>query len=233
MDFNSLRTFLQTLEDEGEIFRVKLYINNDLLYSAEGSLFSGLNEADGSEWYAHKGENVLYFSPPQYLENDNIVSLVRNVVNPSRYTERIGVMRIDMEKKTLTDILSKANPTNHAVSYLINSDGCIVASSDDSLLEKYGLTERTGEELGYGGDNSESGLLTLKRGGSTFYYLKRNMEYTDWSMVTLIPEDDFLEVINHLRYLVCVLVVALGAFSCLVGGVLISGVVKRIKRLSL
>lgn len=230
-DFNSLRGFLQTLEDEGEIYRVKLYIKDELLYSADGLVFFGLSEADSSEWYGHKGGNVIYFSPPQYLENTNIVSLVRNIVNPSWYTERIGVMRIDIEQKTLEDILTKANPTNHSVSYIINSDGCIVASSDETLLEEYGMSDEIGEELSYTGRSSESGLLTIRRNGRNYYYLKQNMEYTDWAMVTLIPEDDFMEVTNHLRLLVFVLAAALGAVSCLVGGLLISGVVKRILRL--
>lgn len=227
-DFTALRSFLQTLEDEGEIFRVRLYIRDALLYSADGMVFFPVSEADSSEWYRHKADRRLYFSPPAYLEEESIVSLVRDIMNPFNYAERIGVMRIDIEKSTLSDILKKANPTSQSVSYLINSDGCIVVSSDDSLMEKYGLYQDTGTELSYSGESSGTELLTLRRDNRTFYYLKENLNYTDWAMVTLIPEDDFMEVTNHLKYLILILAAVLGMISCGIGGILISGVVRRV-----
>ncbi|HHV12430.1 MAG TPA: sensor histidine kinase [Clostridiales bacterium] len=232
-DMNTLRSYLQSL-DERDVYHVKIYVDNSFIYSHDHSLLYGLSEADDAMWYRKKGEDVVYFSPGQYLEKnyeEEYVALVRNLVDRNHYSRRVGVVRIDMAKSNLEDILKKANPTNHSVTYLVNSDNVLVAYSDYGLMEQYGLLQNIPEELSRKGKEYESSLEMGSLEGDRIYYMKKLVDHTDWAMVTIIPHRDFMESIDKLRYLILGLVLIFGILTYSIGSLFISRVLKRISNL--
>jgi two-component system sensor histidine kinase YesM len=233
VDMNTLRSYLQAL-DESNVYHVKIYVNNSFIYSNDRSLIYGLQDADDALWYRKKGEDVIYFSPGQYLGKsyeERYVALVRNLVDRNHYRSRVGAVRIDMAKSNLEDILKKSNPTNHSVTYLVNSDNVLVAYSDYELMEQYGLLQNIPEELSRKGKEYESSLETGDLKGDKIYYMKKLVDHTDWAMVTIIPYKDFMESIGKLRYLIMGLVLFFGILTYFIGSFFISKVMKRISNL--
>ncbi len=244
-DMNTLRSYLQAM-DENDVYHIKIYVDDSFIYSHDQSLLFGLQDADGALWYEKKKEDTLYFSPGQYLEKkvegdlsgagqghnyeEKYVALARDIVDRNHYSRRVGVVRIDMAKSDLEDILKKATPTSHSITYLVNSDHVLVACSDHSLMEQYGLLQNILEKPGWG-EEDKSSLETYSLNGNEIYYMKSMVDNTDWSMVTIIPRRDFMESIGKLRYLIMGLVLAFGVLTYFIGSFFISRILKRISNL--
>jgi len=233
LDFQNLRSYLQTLEDEGDVFRVKVYVPDSYVYSDDGSIIFGLGEADTAKWYTGKQNRITYFSPSQHLEADEagFIALVRDFKDMNQYDRRIGVLRIDIAKDSLIDILNKANPTSNSVTYLINSERLIVAASNDGLMENYGLVDKIPEEMGYIGVEQANALHRGIIREEKAYYMRQKVKQTDWTMVTVTPFSDFYDDVDRMRSLIaCMVLVLVVAVFC-IGYLLISTVVRRIYRL--
>ncbi len=231
-DMNTLRSYLQAM-DENDVYHIKIYVDDSFVYSHDQSLLYGLQDAEDALWYGKKQEDTLYFSPGQYLGKDyeeKYVALARDIVDRNHYSRRVGIVRIDMAKNDLEDILKKATPTSHSVTYLVNSDHVLVACSDEILMEQYGMLQNIPDKSAWGGGDKSS-LETDRLNGNEIYYRKSMVDNTDWSMVTIIPRRDFMESIGRLRYLIMGLVLIFGILTYFIGSFFISGILKRISNL--
>lgn len=216
-----IRSYLQGVEGNTQNIRIKVYVPDEFVYSADGDYIFPLTQADESPWYQKKGKQKIYFAPGIYLEEEyqeRHIALVRDVWDRSGYQTRNGVLRMDIEVKELEDILWNATPTEHAVTYLINEEGIIVAASSQEKLAAIGLPEEF--------DLRESRFHDKK-----VYYMRDRIRNTDWEMITIIPKNDMISGIAKLQTMVAGMMVLFGVLTIAGGAAIISWIVRRISHL--
>ena len=209
---NSLLTFLTSLQDEINVARVRLYVPNGLIYANDNRNIFNINSLKNSEWYniLKKSGKSYFWSPSSYLGaddpnaqiveynnifNKDVLSLTKPLLDPENYGESIAVTRLDFYKNDVIKILNKANTFASSLSYIENSQGEIVATSSDDLLQKYRVK-----------DVSMNNSLYKASHWTTDHFLNedalvgyRLLENTDWCMITVIPLGNITSESNQMR----------------------------------
>jgi two-component system, sensor histidine kinase YesM len=241
-DMGDLQAFLMSLEDSSNILRVRMYIDDSLLYSRENRNLFSMNNISKAKWYnllEENNRNHLWI-PSSYLEDDytplmrdelsheEILSLGKIVLNPVNYLQSIAAVRFDFNKNTIVNILNKANTVKNSISYILNSQGHIVAYSSAPMLEKYILESPAAAARLY----SASPL-------SLYYFDKEPaliscqlLENTDWYMITVIPLREILSESKQVRNKVLLLMLVLGTAAYILAFIISYSINKRISYLA-
>lgn len=233
LDLHTLRSALQTFEDHDEGIRLRLYVEDSLIYSKDGDYLLSRQDAEKAMWYQYKGAQNIYFSPGEYLESqyqNNYISLIRNMVDARDYKKVNGIVRLDMESQKLTSILAKAASTQNALSYLMNTQGAVVATSNQELFQEYDL-QQDKAFLATSLQQNSNTLTETKLNQETVHFLSNEIANTDWKMITIVPDSDLYASIFQIRSKVFVLVILFGTLVFLLGSFLISSIIGRVSTL--
>ncbi|KAA8745394.1 sensor histidine kinase [Paenibacillus sp. UASWS1643] len=187
-NFLDLKPFLSSLEDHSNIQSVKLFVNEELFYSEENINLFSLEKARQTYWFKRlmeSGKGILwapnsYFTDPEANE-DNFLAVLRPFRNPNDYSEFLGVIRLDIPVSMVTDILVNAAPIRNSLTYIQDSNGENVASSNRSLQQKYKIDK----DQVIRSSKKEPHFVKLEN--SEVYLQSKLIPGTDWYMVTVIP----------------------------------------------
>ncbi|WP_405152312.1 sensor histidine kinase [Paenibacillus sp. FSL K6-0108] len=187
-DFLDLKPFLSSLEDQGNIQSIKLFVNEELFYSDENINLFSLKKARQTYWFKRlieSGKGILwapnsYFTDSETDKND-FLAVLRPFRNPNDYSEFLGVIRLDIPLSLVTDILNNAAPIQNSLTYIQNSNGELVASSNLSLQQEYKIDQ---DQVIH---SSKRDPHFVKLKNSEVYLQSKMIPGTDWYMVTVIP----------------------------------------------
>lgn len=230
----SIRSYLQSVESSTQSMRLKIYIEDGYDFLADGDYILALSQADESLWYGKKGNAKVYFAPGIYLEEgkkEKYIALVRDIWDENNYQVRRAVLRMDIQISELEGILQNATPTEHAVSFLVNRENLVVASSNPEKLNIMGLDEMLPEEFRYSRYAEKTEMTEGKLDGSIVYYMRNKIRNTDWEMITVIPKADMVDGIARLQYMVTGLMLLFGILTILGSTFIASWIAKRISHL--
>lgn len=157
--------------------------------------------------------------------------MVRDIPDQHNYRISNGILRMDIEKRELEELLLNAAPTEHAVSYLINEANQIVMISDQEAMEALEWEEEIPSEFLYSKYAGETELYMGGIGGQSVYYLKNKIRNTDWEMITVIPKTDMVSGIAKIQYIVAGLMMVFGVLTVIGGAVIVSWIVRRLSYL--
>ena len=222
---------IREIEGSSQDLGIRVYVSDRLSQTVDGDHIWLLSEADESDWYQHKERAKVYFAPDTYLEEEfhgKETALVRDIVSDRNYNERIGVLRINIDMKEIKATLHNAAITPNAVTYLINSENIVVASSDHGQMEKLGLSDRIDSRFAYDKYWNSSELYHTMLGNQKVYYMRDKIRNTDWEMITIIPEWDMLEDVFRVQGIVILVMLAFFILTFAGGSLIISWVVRRI-----
>ena len=203
-DMEKLRELLQSFEDKEDVYRVRLYVRDELVYSNDKVNIFPISTAEQTDWYKRVMKNIT--TRVTFLSNEEIeryednalplLSVARKVTNQQNYRESVGVFRVDFEKNKIIDILQKADPTNDSVTFLLAEDGQIVASSGQ-IPESWKVTEKNSFLSGLVLGNGSFQEIDVE--GQTALAQACRLENTEWRMVTVVPYASLIKQINSLR----------------------------------
>ncbi|MDO4284567.1 MAG: sensor histidine kinase [Eubacteriales bacterium] len=232
----TLLQILQGAESTAQGIHMKLYVDDRYTLLSDGFYLHVISEADSSLWYGKKGDYKVYFVPSDYLEEAQrgaYVALVRDIASTDDYRRRIAVLRMDIERELLEEILQNATPTQNAVTYLVNRDNTVVLVSDTDKLEALGLDGELPEAFSYQNRNrGEESLQRQMLGTSAVYCMRQQIRNTDWEMITVIPQGDMTEGIARVQWMVALLLLLFGMLTVTGGAAIISWIVRRISRMN-
>lgn len=203
-DMEKLRELLQSFEDKEDVYRVRLYVRDELVYSNDKVNIFPISTAEQTDWYKRVMKNIT--TRVTFLSNEEIeryednalplLSVARKVTNQQNYRESVGVFRVDFEKNKIIDILQKADPTNDSVTFLLAEDGQVVASSGQ-IPESWKVTEKNSFLSGLVLGNGSFQEIAVE--GQTALAQACRLENTEWRMVTVVPYASLIKQINSLR----------------------------------
>ena len=203
--------FITDLQNSKDVYRIRLYVKDGLIYSNENINFFNLNTTD-SDWYkkiaSYNGR--VYWTPTSsfaYLSGSkNIISASRLIRNSKNVNEVIGVVSIDILADSIREILQKANLTKMGSIYLINKDGKFVTFSNAAPNQNM---------LDYLKKIINSGPIWKKNdiNGQNSIIANREVENTDWNLVAVIPLNEVLQPVFLLRNYMLALTLIIGAIA--------------------
>lgn len=228
-DFSKLQSYLCSFENNLDIKKINLYINDGLIYSSENVSFfkaSSLKNTKVEDCILRT--NARFIWGPMWYLNESTVNdtlfLLKSIKNPDDLSEDIGFLRIDFRKSIIQDIIDKINPLDDVFSFVINSDNKIIASSRD-LKDLY--------------DNSSIDLELIKSAAqfsnqlTTFddgkYYLQSApIDKTDWYMVNVLPKSSIFSTIKIQRQYLFVIVVLTSIMAIILAAYFVKVINKRL-----
>lgn len=143
-NFYALRTNISNLKSTFNFRHICIFLDNDTMFSNEGLMFFGLDQLDNfhiSEDILRKdiSDSVWAYIPNQTYpfmidktsEPVNAINCIRTLYNTSNQSLEF-VYFICIDRNEFTELLSSAYENTDIISYLINEEGQIVASSDEA-----------------------------------------------------------------------------------------------------
>ncbi|WP_141499956.1 sensor histidine kinase [Paenibacillus luteus] len=216
-DFLDLRPFLSSFEDKRDIKSVKLFVNEELFYSEDNVNLFSLQKARQTYWFKRlmdSGEGILWAPSSYFTESDgtgnDFLAVLRPYRNPNDYSEFLGVIRLDIPVNTVIDILMNTAPIRNSLTYIENSSGNNVASSNLILQQEYKISK---DEV-IRSAKSGSHFVKLANSSRQVYLQSRMIPGTDWYMVTVIPLEEIASESRAMlqNSLILLIVIALIAF---------------------
>lgn len=216
-DMNKIQSFLSSFEDTEDILRVRLYVPDHLIYSDENLNFFNIKKAEDTIWHQAllNEESKLLFCPSQYLIEDltdpsDVLSIARLITNLNDYSSIEGLLRVDFDKKNIFKIISKANPIKNSFTFIENTRGVSVVSSNEKLQSEYGLSYTNLQSL----LGQSDGFKNIRFNNETFYVNSQLIPNTDWYMTTVIPNKEISSEINSKRrgLLIIIIVISLAGY---------------------
>jgi Predicted signal transduction protein with a C-terminal ATPase domain len=198
-DFLDLRPFLSSFEDQQDIQSVKLFVNEQLFFSEENVNLYNLQKARQTDWFNRlmsSGEGILWAPGSYFTVSDSdgkpFFAVLRPFRNPKDFSELLGIVRLDIPEDAVVDILSNAAPIKNSLTYIQNSNGDNVASSNLALQTEYKLSNDEIINSAVKGPH----FVKLANSSQQVYLQSRMIPGTDWYMVTVIP---FKEIASESR----------------------------------
>ncbi len=224
-EMTDLRKVLSTVHNMQDIRSLRLFVNDEKIYSGEKTFFytfSGFQKNEVYDGITGRGA-FLKINDLSYIGNvrANVVSFSRLMINPNRFGEVIGALSVDIDENKINDLLTQMDFSENYNVYIQDANGNI-------------LFEKSGEQMPRLKDvGNISSDYSIINSGAYLYIIKR-IEVADWYLVASIPKNQirlnyFAKGANVLLYLVLA-VIFLGAMLIL-STFLVDGAVRRISQL--
>jgi len=234
VDRDNLSRFFTNLSKNADIYRIRLYVPDGLIYSNENVNFFNINSIVDLEWYrvlkSFKGHIMWcpsYYFPDSDTEKARVISAARLVKNPNRLTEDIGVLRIDILESSIVDILKNASGiTKTGVVYIADDKMNIITASDPDKASKWKADTDSLEPL--------PGVRWKKAeiNGRQAIVHCEDIEKTGWKLVSVIPMSEILSSGNSIRNEMLVLMLSIGASAYLIAWLISRSSTNRIALLA-
>ena len=228
-----LSSTLSSYENNVDVDNVSIYLNNKFIYSGENVNLHRMNQASDSKWLSTitKYNSRYLWCPSSYLEDSDKTSnrylaLTKIIKNPDNLSEDIGYLRINFNKSIVEDIIKKINSIDGGYSYIENSEGAIVASSNYEILSKSRISSDIVKELS---ENAKELKLTKKYiNGKAMLISSAIIPKTDWYLVNVLPYSSLLSKINSQRLYLIIIAIALGVIFLFLSVYFSKSISKRI-----
>lgn len=232
-DMSNLRAFLSSFQNNEDVCNISLYVKDAFIYASENSSLYSINYIKNAKWVnLINSKNYRFlWCPSQYLESDyekstKFLALTKTIKNPDNFSENIGYLRVNFRKDMIEDILKKANTVNGSFTYIENSEGLVVAASDNEGVVKYKVNLATIKKL----SDSDFNTSTLSMDGDKWIVMSSLLDKTDWYMVTMVPYKTILSSVTVQRTYLSLIVIAVGSLSLILAYYFSNNINKRISK---
>lgn len=219
-DARSLRLLVRSFEDNNGIDHARIYIDDSSSYSSDGKNIFPVSRIQNQkllqELFSQKGLKLFVGSsqledPPSYAES--VLSMFRVMYSINDYKKVAFVLRLDFAKKEFTDILSNTNPTSDSLSFILDHDHSVIASSAELPLSILDIQIQN-EIMGI----KDQQLNDITIDHSKYLILKSTVDLTDWTMITLVPYSSFFINFKDTTRMIAlvsllIILISLGLFS--------------------
>jgi two-component system sensor histidine kinase YesM len=192
-DSRTMRSLIRSFEDSTGINHARIYLNDSWDLALDGNNICSLSQIKDSTLLEQlfKKKGVKLFVGSSHLEDspsyaEQVLSMFRVMYSTNNYKKVAFVLRLDLKKQDFINILSNNNPTSDSLSFLLDSDHTVIASSGDipDQFSSAGIIDNMLEQ-----PDDDMKDITIDR--NKYLILKSRINLTDWSMITLVPYSSF------------------------------------------
>ncbi|WNR45472.1 cache domain-containing sensor histidine kinase [Paenibacillus roseipurpureus] len=189
-----LRLLVENAQTNMSVFRVRIFVNGERLYTGERVNFFALDSLKKWPWYdmVMQAEGSIVWTGAyleSYISEENptyIFSGARMLRDINSFDQISGVLLIDVAEKSITDILNKMKLTKEGSIYLLANDGTVISHPDKSLL---GKKIREDDQLDVIAHNEE-GIVRLIDDNNPKFAIYSTVSSTGWKIVAEVPQTE-------------------------------------------
>ena len=193
-DYNELLSMVNSIQDQSDIFKVRLYVNDVALYANEGVNFFPNSEAQKASWYMKamsaygRIEWVQDYLFDRIHKVDNyLVSAVRSIPNINKYGEVLGFLVIDVKFEVLFSSIYEINVPYNIEYLLMDQAGIIINLHPPISFDSNEVMQNTDEIP------IHEGIYQSK----TNYIIIKEIQALGWKLIGIAPTND-LHSLNRL-----------------------------------
>lgn len=230
-DLAYLRLFLSAYENDSDVSNISLYVNNNFIYSNDNKNIFSMDSLENSKAIniINSTNSRFVWGPSNYFNNYNessdYLSLFKTVKSPDNFSEDIGYLRLNFNKTLIEDIINKINSLPNTISYVINSEGIIICSSENTDNIEF-ITDFD-KIQNYSNTNN---FITTSHNLEKFYIKSSSINKTDWNLVTILPEASVIAEINSQRIYLSLILIICGGTSIALAFYFVNSINKRLSK---
>lgn len=214
---DKLFMFIDGQQKSFEIFRIRLYVRDGLMFSDENYNFFNLSKVQQVPWFKKLNESkdlIMWFGPNYFDNGDNdyhipIISAARLIRSENSFSTVLSVLRTDIPESVIRDIVSKSNLTSTGVSYIIDNSGEIITYSGDKELLNDSIIRKTSEDEIL----TENTWNSFTSDSMRYVTLYKNVNNTNWKHIIVIPYSEIQTPGSSIRNYMFVLMLIIGVIS--------------------
>ena len=203
---NQLRNLLAGYRMKNEIEDLVLYVNADASYVGMNSIVQHMRVVSDTEWYNRVMKTVhgSELIPSSVIEKEDAISYIKRLRHSNNYTLTVGILRIDISKLAITDMLKQSLQSSEDFAYIINKRGEMVCESGEVIayvpfedIESY--------------NNDKPHRVELENSVNIVYV--ESIDNTDWYLVYTIPYTNILSKLYSqisMFLILCILLATMG-----------------------
>lgn len=212
LDYRELEQLLESLQTTPYLYRIRLFVDSELLYARERVRYFSLDEWKKDEAYEHvlESQGSIYWMDSQRMAPTDptvppVLTGARILRNPDRFDSIIGVLAVDIQEEVISSVLADIEFGRNERISLINGEGIVISSTDKSRIGNDLLNEtRIPKE-----DLSEEGYLEYRSGDEAYSFMYRSIPTTGWRLVAEVPKSSMFgqsNALNRISFAVVIVV---------------------------
>ncbi|OXM83405.1 cache domain-containing sensor histidine kinase [Paenibacillus rigui] len=186
----NLRLLLGAAENNENVFRVRLFVDDTKLYAGEKINFFPLETLKSRPWYSRvleAGGSIVWTGAYEehYIDKDDtyVFSIARMLRDPRVYDRFIGVLVIDMAEHVVSNLLHQVELSKHQTVYLTDKDGTVIWHPDKTRIGQPALSGEMVSRMAGAQEGIEKAVL----GHENKYAVYTTIRYTGWKLVAEVP----------------------------------------------
>lgn len=238
IEFYALNKAFNSLEVANSIYRFGLYVSDKITYSNNNYYIFPESRLQEREDYKQMLESFALGKDYIALSKERLdigathlsatVTLYHQIKSGRDADARVlGVCSVSINEDWIIQVMENANVTPNGLIYLVNAEGKGILSSDLQLFE----TLRKEEHFPLTGRTTAWELIQI--GGTDYYMDRKDVENTDWQMVSLIPLNEYDKQYYPLILTAVAAVAVIVLMIVIVSYILSNYYVGKLKKLSL
>lgn len=201
-----MRLLIDNIQTNMNVFRVRLYVDDSKLFAHEKINFFSMDMLKIRPWYTDvlnaNGKVVwtgAYYENFINLDTDGayIFSGIRLLRDPERYDAISGFLSIDVDAKSLENMVSSITFDKDQQVYMVSPDGAIAFNKDKSLLG----TKLKSEEVLQAIASNKEGVSLIEEMNVSKYVVYTTINATGWKLVAEVPKEGISSRANTLNQL--------------------------------
>lgn len=226
-DRNRISTTFFYLRSMSGVDRIRLYVNNDYLYTNSTDIVS-LQSVRGSRWLEpfQNGSVACWFGPSDFSDQPESeqqwYSLMRLIYDPSSVQKPLAILRIDIAADRVDAAVSRSTITQNGAVLLLD-DGQILTSSSPDRAEQLSGSLPAAFADGWTEVNTSLGR---------FHVQSMILEDCGWTLAAALPRDDIFRTSRELRLEMLVVVLLPTAAAYFLAYRLSHSIARRLYRLN-
>ena len=192
LDSSKLSKLVYSFENKEGISKIKLFVPAASIFAQDHVTYFNIEEAKTKVWYQLLVESpdATLWSPPQYFADEgtsDIIPVLKVVKDLNDFRKSGSIVRIDLSRDDIVEILANAMITESSLVMLCNKDYELICATDNARSAgflDYLATDYQGDkqqDWTYANDDAREFLVRLFA-----------IEDTDWLLGMSIPVSDML-----------------------------------------
>lgn len=191
-DFQSLINILQMYENRNMISRLRLFVEDDKIYSRQKDVFfslSDLHDYDKLLRDFSNGRQVAWQDTYLYRdmlrnEESHIISCIFSLRSIEDYNTFSAVLYADIKEESISNILDVGLDYNESV-FLLNTDGVVISHKNKAMIgSKYFSDQEMAEMI-----QNRTGIMKRRINESTEIAAYDKISYPEWFIVTTLLKE--------------------------------------------
>ena len=222
-DYLNLNAYFSYIKMNSRLYRIRLYLNGDFIYTAEKDIFFNLSDALEEGWLEQVNAEKLKLmwlaqSSSKYGRNNDdnrIISAVRKIKSSENYNIYLGYLRLDILESEIKNLLDVLSITPNTLALIVNSKNEMICMSSTAENHSVNLQNVVSGFKFNKAENAPSEIKLSKDRDNIIF--SANIAYTDWRMFLATPRTDIIKesikIRNYILWLMFCVTIFILLFS--------------------